>query len=87
MRDGDQQGRFGDAQLPRLLAEIGEGGRAHALEVAAHWRQGEVDRQHLALGIVPFELERARRLDDLVGQRARPGLEQARGLHGERRGA
>ena len=58
LRDGDQQGRFGGAELLRLLAEIGEGGRAHALEIAAHRRQGEVDRQHLALGVAPFELQR-----------------------------
>ena len=63
LRDGDQQRRLGGAELPRLLAEVGEGGGAHALEIAAHRRQRQVDRQHLALGVAPFELQRARRLD------------------------
>ena len=86
LRDGDQQGRLGGVELLRLLAEIGEGGGTHAFEIAAHRRQREVDRQHLALGVAPFELQGARRLDRLGEQAARPRLEQAGGLHGERRG-
>ena len=93
LRDGDEQRRFGGAEVLGLLAEIGERGGAHALEVAAHRRQGQVDRQHLALGVAPFELQGARRLEDLRPQGAARsdaeeiGLQQPGGLHGERRGA
>ena len=70
LRNGDQQGGLGGGELLGLLAEIGEGGGAHAFEVAAHRRQGQVDRHHLALGVAPFELQCARRLDRL-GQKPR----------------
>jgi hypothetical protein len=38
LRDGDEKRCFGRVEMLRLLAEIGEGGGAHALEVAAHRR-------------------------------------------------
>ena len=81
LRDGDEESGLGGAKLARLLAEIGQRGGAHALEVAAHWRQRQVDRQHLALRVAPFELQRAGRLDRLGREAARPGIEQAGGLH------
>ncbi len=87
LRNGDQQGGLGGGELPGFLAEIGEGGGTHALEVAAHRRQGQIDRQHLALGVAPFELQRARRLDRLGEKPARSRFEQAGGLHGNGRGA
>ena len=92
LRQGDQQGGLGNREVARLLAEIGEGGRAHALQIAAHRRKREIDRQDLAFGIAPFELQRARRLDRLGEQaalrgRLQTGIDQAGSLHGKRRGA
>ena len=67
LRNGDQQGGFANRQPPRLLAEIGERGGAHAFQVAAEGRQPQVEAQDLVLGQLPLELQRQQRLPDLAG--------------------
>ena len=48
LRQRDEQRGLADGQPPRLLAEVGERGRAHALDVAAERRQAQVEREDLA---------------------------------------
>ncbi len=81
LRDCHQQRSFRGAELARLLAEIGERRGTYAFQIAAHRRQRQVDRQYLALGIAPFELQRAGGLDGLRREAPGPGIEQASGLH------
>ena len=50
LRQRDEQRGFGDGQPPRLLAEIGERGGAHAFEVAAIGRERQVELEDLVLG-------------------------------------
>ncbi len=69
------------------MAEIGQGGGPHALEVAAVGREGEVGRQHLRLGQARLQLDGADHLDELGAEGAGPGLQQPGGLHAEGRGA
>ena len=56
LRQRDQQGRLGQRQPPRLLAEIGERGGAHAFEVAAERRQPQIEAQDRVLGQPPLQL-------------------------------
>ena len=50
LRQRHQQRRLGQRQPPRLLAEVGERGRAHALQIAAERRQPQVEAQDRVLG-------------------------------------
>ena len=86
-RQRDQQRRLGLGEPPRLLAEIGEAGRAHPFQIAAERRQGEIEIEDLVLGQMQLELKRAAHLHQLRRQPARARLEQPRHLHGEGRGA
>ena len=63
LRQGDQQRLLAVGQALRLVAEVGEAGGAHALQIAAVGRQRQVERQHLALGEPRLQLQRARHLD------------------------
>ena len=88
LRQRDQQRRLAEREPPRLLAEIGERGRADAFEIAAIRRQREIKAEDLVLGERPFELERPHRLPDLGVERAVPArLQQASDLHGDGRAA
>jgi hypothetical protein len=87
LRQRDQQGLLGVGQALRLVAEIGEAGGPHALQVAAVGGQREVEGQDLALGEAGLQLQGAQHLDGLRAHRARARFEQPRGLHGQRRGA
>ena len=79
--------RLAGRQAARLLAEIGERGGAHALEIAAEGGERQVDREDLRLGVTSLELERAQHLERLAEERARPRRQQACRLHGQRRAA
>ena len=89
LRQRDEQRRLGQRQPRRLLAEIGERGRAHALEVAAEGREPQVERA----GSRPWRsaaraAARAAIWRSLPAPRALVlALEQARHLHGQRRAA
>ena len=88
LRQGDQQRRLADRQPPRLLAEVGERGRAHALQVAAERRQPQVEPQDLVLRQPPLELA----APAAPGGSCRPRAlvlaeQQARHLHGQGRAA
>ena len=50
LRQRHEQGRFRQRQAARLLAEVGERCRAHALEVAAERREAQIKAQDLVLG-------------------------------------
>ncbi len=65
LRDRDQQRRFGEREAPRLLAEIGVRGGAHAFEIAAIGRKAEIEREDVVLAERAFELDRAHRLPQL----------------------
>jgi predicted transposase YdaD len=47
LRQGDQECCLADRQPARLLAEIGEAGRADALEIAAIGREVEIEVEDL----------------------------------------
>ena len=53
---------------PRLLAEIGERGRAHALEIAAERRQRQIAVEHAVLADRALDLPGARHLPELGGR-------------------
>jgi hypothetical protein len=84
---GDQQGLFTVGEGFGLVAEIGQAGGPQALEIAAVGGERQVEGEDLALGEPGLDLQGARHLDQLGAQGAGPGLQQAGGLHGERRGA
>ena len=82
---GHEEGRFGGGQAGGLLAEIGEAGGTQSLDIAAIGGKGEIEVEDLLLAETLFDLQRADHLGKLVGEAAaRPWLEQARDLHGER---
>ncbi len=56
LRQRDQQRRLAERQPPRLLAEIGERGGAHAFEIAAVGREAEIEREDFVLAERAFEL-------------------------------
>ena len=88
LRQRDEQGGLADRQPARLLAEIGERRRAHALDVAAERRQPQVQREDLRLGQMVLEPQGA---DDLAHLGAAGALvvalDEAGHLHGQRGGA
>ncbi len=88
LRQRHQQRRFGERQPARLLAEIGERGGADAFEIAAIGREAEIEREDLVLAELRAR-SRSRARSGAAWPRtcARARLEQARDLHGERRGA
>ena len=65
LRQGDQQGLLAIGQAGGLMAEIAEAGRPRALQIAAIGRQGQVQRQDLALGQPRLQLHGADHLDQL----------------------
>jgi hypothetical protein len=87
LRQGDQQGLLAVGQAGRLVAEIAEAGGPRAFQIAAIGGQGQVQRQDLALGQPRLQLHGADHLDQLRAEVARARLQQARGLHGQGRGA
>ena len=88
LRQRDQQCRFRQRKLARLLAEIGERGGADAFQVAAIGCQRQVKRKNLVLAERLFELERARDLAQLGAEAAMLArLQQPRHLHGDGRTA
>ena len=88
LRQRHQQRRLGDRQLQRLLAEIGERGRARAFEIAAEGSEREVAIKHAFLADLALDLERARDLPQLGDERAlRPRLDEPGDLHGQGRAA
>ena len=88
LRQRDQKRRLRDGQPQRLLAEIGERGRAHALEIAAKGSEREITVERSWLADVALDLERARDLPEFGGDRALgPRLDQPRDLHRQGRAA
>ena len=88
LRQGDQQRRFGEGELQRLLAEIGERGRPHPFEIAAEGSEREVSVERALFADLALDLESARDLPELGRERPlRPRLDEPRDLHGERRAA
>ncbi len=82
----DEQCCLSRREAARLLAEPGEACRAHALEIAAIGRMGQIEIENLVLAEAPFDLDSARHLQELRPQRpplAR--LNKPRHLHGKRR--
>ena len=73
--------------MARLLAEIGKARRAHALDIAAHRGERQIDVEDLVLAQPRFDLQRAGRLQHLAGKAARDRLQHPRDLHGQRRRA
>ena len=73
--------------MPRLLAEPGERGGAHALEIAAIGRPRKIEREDVVLRERKLELNRAEGLLEFGAEAARRGLEQPRHLHRDRRAA
>ena len=65
LRQRDQKRGLRDGQPQRLLAEIGERGRSHALEIAAERSQREVTVERSRLADVALDLERSRNLPEL----------------------
>ena len=88
LRQRDEERRFGDRELQRLLAEIGERRRPHALEIAAKRRQREIAVEHARFADLALDLQRAGDLPQLRRKRAfRTRLDETRDLHAERRSA
>ena len=88
LRQGDEQGGLADRQPARLLAEVGERRRAHALDVAAERRQPQVQREDLRLRQMVLEPQGADDLAHLGAARALVvTLDEAGDLHGQRGGA
>ncbi len=85
--NGDQEGGLLGFQGVGRHAEPGEGAGTDTLEIAAERRQRQPDIQHATATETELELEGAGHLDQLRAQRARAGLEQAGGLHGDGRPA
>ncbi len=82
LRQRDQERRFRQRQLARLLAEIGERSGADAFQIAAIGRQRQIQRENLHLAERMFELERARDLAQLgVDATVLARLQQPRHLH------
>ena len=82
LRQRDQKRRLGEGEPQRLLAEIGERGRPHALEIAAERREHEIAVERPLPSDLALDLERARDLAQFGGDRALgPGLDQPRDLH------
>ena len=86
-RDGDQQGGLRRFQRLRRHAEPGERAGAHSFQVAAERRQGEPDVEDALPAVAGFELHGAGHLDQFGAEGARSRLEQAGGLHRQRRAA
>ena len=88
LRQRDQKRRLRDGQPQRLLAEIGERGRPHALEIAAERRQREITIERSRLADVALDLERPRDLPELGCDCALgPRLDEPRDLHRQGRAA
>ena len=85
LRQAGEQRGLGERQIPRVLAEVGERGGLDADEVAAVGRAVEVEGEDGILIAQPFELGCTQRLDDLARQRAGTRLDEAHGLHRDRR--
>ena len=84
LRQRHQQRGLRQRQPLRLLAEIGNRRRTDTLEIAAEWREFEIEVEDLVLGELLLELERAHRLADLGGHRPLlPRLQQSSELHGD----
>ncbi len=88
LRQRHEQRRLADRELQRLLAEIGERGRPHPLEITPERRDGEVPVEHAGLADRTLDLKRAGDLPQLCRQRAfRARLDETGDLHAERRPA
>ena len=88
LRQGNEQRALGGGKPLRLLAEIGEGGRTGALDVAAIGCERQIEAEDLLLGEAALDLQCTDHFRQLVGEAAlRARLQQACHLHGERRSA
>ena len=88
LRQRHEEGRFRQRQAPRLLAEVGERGRAHAFEIAAEGGEAEIESQDSVLGQLVLQRQRAQGLAQLAGARALVlAGQQAGHLHSQRRAA
>src|SRR5271163_968465 len=88
LRQRHQQRRLGDRQPVRLLAEIGERGGPHALQIAAERREHEIAVEHASFAYALLNLPGARHLPKLVNERALVArFDQPRDLHRQRRAA
>ncbi|MGX1012254.1 hypothetical protein AB7M69_006611 [Bradyrhizobium japonicum] len=88
LRQRHQQRGFRQRQALRLLAEIGDRGRADAFEIAAIGREREIEVEDIGLAHAALDLDRAYDLAQLGIERAlSPRLHQARKLHADGRAA
>ena len=88
MRQRHQKRGLGERQPLRLLAEIGDGGGADTLEIAAERRQRQIKVEDLLLVELPLQLDRAHHLPQFsVDRPLAPRLHQPRQLHGDGRSA
>jgi hypothetical protein len=88
LRQRHQQRRFRQRQPLRLLAEISDRGRAHALEIAAERRQRQIEVENLSFCQLPLNFECADHLAQLGVNRAfAPRLHQSSQLHRDGRAA
>ena len=88
LRQRHQQRRLARRQPARLLAEIGERGGPHALEIAAERREHEIAVEHASFTYALLDLPGARHLPKLVNERALVArFDQPRDLHRQRRAA
>ncbi len=88
LRQGDEECGFRNRQPLWLLAEIGEGCRAHALQIAAIGRQRQVALQDFAFCQPPLDLHGAKNLADFLAEAAAfARLDQPRQLHRQGRTA
>ena len=88
LRQGDEQRRLGEAEAPRLVAEIGQARGAYALQVAAVGCELEIAIEDAGLVQPPFEPDGAQHLPQLGAERTSPaGLLQPGHLHREGRAA
>ena len=88
LRQGDEERGLGDGEPRRLLAEIGEARRPHALDIAAIGREHEIGGEDLVLAELRLERPGQQDLAELR-QRVlgRVALDETRDLHGEGRAA
>ena len=88
LRQRDQKRCFRERKPLRLLAEIGDGCGADAFEVAAEWRQRQIEIENFVLAELPLDLDRAHHLPQFCVHRAlAPRLHQPRQLHRDGRAA
>ena len=84
LRDRHQQGRFRRRQTARLLAEIGQRGRAYPFKIATEGREVQVKPKDLVLRQTALQGQGHAHLAQLAGNLSGPAVFQQTGhLHGQ----